>query len=127
MDPNVKLDDAALDAALQAAVVGLGELGRDHVVAAAVAEITRTTFGPGGRKEGPLHDAVRVVTRRVALTLIEDKLRADQEFLDFVESVYLHGLRKFMAQDKDKLAEAVATRMSDALIGPAGDAPGGGR
>ena len=119
MDPNVKLDDAALDAALHAAVRGLGELGRDHIVAEAVAEITRTTFGPGGRKEGALHDAVRVVTRRVALTVIEDKLRTDQEFLDFVESVYLHGLKKFMSQDKDKLAEAVAARMSDALLGSA--------
>jgi hypothetical protein len=118
MDASVKLNDASVEAALQAAVLAaLGEVGREAIVKTALAEITRSSLGPGGRKEGPLYDVIRTVTYSIATKVIEEKLRADVEFLGFVESVYLHGLRKFMLTDRDKLVEAVSGKMSEAMLG----------
>ena len=118
MDASVKLNDASVEAALQAAVLAaLGEVGREQIVKVALAEITRSSVGANGRREGPLYDVIRTVTYNIATRIIEDKLKADVEFLGFVESVYLHGLRRFMATDKDKLVEAVSARMSESLLG----------
>jgi hypothetical protein len=116
---EIKLDNEQLSTALQAAILqSIGETGREAIIKHVVSEITKTSDSYG-RKQGLLWDIIRDQGERIATAILKDKLEKDTEFISFLESIYVEGVRLFMgdAKSREKMIENVAAATRKAITG----------
>jgi len=113
---EIKLDDAQLQEALQAAILNaIGTAGREQIIKEAVAYLTRQD-NSYGRSTSALSRIVNIAAEQIARTVLEKKFADDAEFQAQVESLYSDALKKlFDVENREKLISRMAEVMGRAL------------